>query len=142
MKIAYPAKFEADEEGRILVTFRDLPEAATDGADIEEARKEAADLLDSTLMFRMKYREDISAPSRVRKGEKLVVPDTAVAMKIALYMAMREQGMTAAELSRRLNVDYREVQRILNPHHATKTSRMSEAIDATGRHAVIELEWA
>jgi antitoxin HicB len=142
MKIAYPAKFEADGDGRILATFRDLPEAATDGADIEEARREAVDLLDSTLMFRMKYREDIPAPSKVHRGEELIVPDTAVAMKIALYIAMREHGITAAELSRRLHIDYREAQRILNPHHATKTARMSEAIEATGSHAVIELQMA
>ena len=108
MKIVYPAKFEADEDGRILVTFRDLPEAATDGADVHEARGEAADLLDSALMFRMKYREGIPAPSKARKGEKLVAPDTAVALKVSLYIAMRESGMTTAELSRRLGVDYRE----------------------------------
>jgi len=142
MKIAYPATFEADEAGRFLVTFRDLPEAATDGADIDEARKEAADLLDSALMFRMKYREDIPAPSRKRKGEEIIAPDTAVAMKIALYIAMKNGDITAAELSRRLNVDYREAQRILNPHHATKTARMSAAIDATGSHAVIDLRLA
>ena len=140
MKIAYPAKFERDEDGRVLVTFRDLPEAATDGADMEEAQREAADLLDSVLMFRMKYREDMPEPSRARKTEKLITPDAAVAMKVALYLAMRREGLTAAELSRRLGVDYREAQRILNPHHATKTARMSEAIEATGNRAVIDLE--
>lgn len=142
MKIAYPARFEADEDGRILVTFRDLPEAATDGADMDEARDEAADLLNATLMFRMKYREEIPAPSRKRKGEALVVPDAAVAMKIALYIAMHEQGVTAAELTRRLGIDNREAQRILNPHHATKTERMSRAIEATGSRAIIELDVA
>ncbi len=142
MKIVYPAKFKADEDGRILVTFRDLPEAATDGANMDEARNEAADLLNSALMFRMKYREDIPAPSKVRKGEEPVAPDAAVAMKIALYIAMCACGMTAAELSRRLDVDYREAQRILNPCHATKTARMSEAIEATGSHAVIDLQSA
>lgn len=139
MRIAYPAKFEADEGGRVLVTFRDLPEAATDGADLAGARREAVDLLESALMFRMKYREDVPAPSRKRAGEELVAPDAAVAMKVALYIAMRERGVTAAELSRRLGVDYREAQRILNPRHATKTARMSQAIEAAGSHAVIEL---
>lgn len=139
MKIAYPAKFETGEDGRVLVTFRDLPEAATDGADLAEARSEAADLLDSALMFRMKYREDIPAPSRARKGEALVVPDAAVAMKAALYIAMRRRGMTAAELARRMGIDYREAQRILNPFHATRTARMNEAIEATESRAVIEL---
>lgn len=140
MRIAYPARFEADEAGRILVTFRDLPEAATDGADIGEARREAADLLDSALMFRMKYREDVPAPSAARKGEEPIAPDTAVAMKIALYIAMRRHGVTAAELTRRLRVDNRETQRILNPSHPTKTARMSEAIEAAGSRAVIDLE--
>lgn len=140
MRIAYPAKFETDEDGRVLVTFRDLPEAATDGADADEARREAADLLDSVLMMRMKYREDIPAPSKPRAGENLIAPDAAVGMKVALAIAMRRKGLTAAELSRRLGVDYREAQRILNPHHATKTARMNEAIEATGSHAVIELQ--
>ena len=142
MKIAYPAMFEADEAARILVTLRDLPEAATDGADIHEARSEAADLLDSALMFRMKYREDVPAPSKKRKGEEIIAPDTAVAMKIALYLAMQNLDITAAELSRHLDVDYREAQRILNPHHATKTARISEAIEATGSRAVIDLQLA
>lgn len=140
MKIAYPAKFEADEAGRILVTFRDFPEAATDGADIAEARREATDLLDSALMFRMKYREDIPLPSDIRKDEELVTPDTAVAMKIALYIAMHRRGVTAAELTRRLRVDNREAQRILNPSHPTKMARMSAAIEATGSRAVIDLQ--
>jgi antitoxin HicB len=84
MKIAYPAKFETDEDGRILEMFRDLPEAATDGANFDETNRETVDLLNSALMFRMKYREEIPVPSRPRKGEKLIAPDAAVAMKIAL----------------------------------------------------------
>jgi len=139
MMIAYPATFERDAGGRTLVLFRDFPEAATDGADMAEARAEAIDLLDSTLMFRMKYREPLPAPSKARKGEVVVVPDTAVAMKAALYMAMREANMSIAELSRRLHVDYREAQRIVNPHHATKTARMSEALASTGHRAMLEV---
>lgn len=140
MKIAYPAKFERDEDGRVLVTLRDLPEAATDGADLEEARREAVDLLNSTLMFRMKYREDVPVPSKARKDEELVTPDAGVAMKIALYILVHREGVSVAELSRRLEIDYREAQRILNPYHATKTARMGAAIGAVGGHAVIELE--
>ena len=33
MRMAYPASFATDEDGRVLVTFRDFPEAITDGAD-------------------------------------------------------------------------------------------------------------
>lgn len=139
MKIAYPAKFEADEDGRVVVTFRDFPEAATDGADMAEARAEAADLLNSVLSFRMKYREDIPAPSKTRKNERVVNPDAAIAWKIAIYLAMRESGISIAELARRLEVDNREVQRIMDPAHPTKIARMSEALSATGHEATLEL---
>ena len=142
MKITYPAKFDTDEDGRVLVTFRDLPEAATDGVDIDEARREAADALTSALMFRMKYREEVPGPTRRQRGEEVVTPDTGVAMKIALYISMREHGVTAAELTRRLGVDNREIQRILNPQHATKVARMAEAITATGSNVVVELHEA
>jgi antitoxin HicB len=140
MKIAYPAKFEADEDGRILVTFRDLPEVATDGADLDEAGREAADALTSALMFRMKYRERVPRPSRPQRNETPVAPDAGVAMKIALYISMRAHGVTAAELTRRLGVDNREVQRILNPQHATRVARMADAIAATGSNVVVELQ--
>ena len=85
MTIAYPAKFDADEDGRILVTFRDLPEVATDGADMDEARREAADALTSALMFRMKYREEVPGPSRRQTDEEAVIPDAGVAMKLARH---------------------------------------------------------
>lgn len=60
------ATFERDEAGRILVGFRDLPEAHPDGADMAEAKAEALDLLNSVLAGRMKYREEMPRPSRRR----------------------------------------------------------------------------
>ncbi len=137
--VAYPAKFEDDGDGRVLVTFRDLPGAATDGADQAEALHEAIDLLNSDLSFRMQYREDIPAPSKVKKGERLISPDADVALKVGLYAAMQEQGISGYELAKRLGVDHKEVQRILNPLHATKTARMVEALAAVGRRARVEL---
>ena len=107
-----------------------------------EALEEAIDLLNSALMFRVKYREEVPKPSRRRKGELLIAPDADVALKIALYISMRKYGIKTAELSRRLNVDYREAQRIVNPRHATKTGRMVKAIKAAGGRAVIDLRSA
>ena len=139
MRIAYPATFETYEAGRILVGFRDLPEAHTDGADLAEAKEEALDLLNSVLAGRMKYREDMPRPSKRRKGETMIIPDADLSLKVALYMAMGETGMTAAQLTRELAIGNKDMQRILDPMHATKTARMNEAIVATGRRAVVQL---
>ena len=40
-----PAVFAPDEGGGFVVTFRDIPEAITQGDTLEEARAEAADAL-------------------------------------------------------------------------------------------------
>ena len=52
---------------------------------------------------------------------------------------MKNRGMTTADLTRALKIDNKEAQRIMDPRHATKTSRMVEAIKATGQQAVVEL---
>ena len=139
MRLAYPAKFEPCDDGRVLVTFRDLPQAVTDGADREEAEVEALDALHSVLGFMMRDREAIPAPSKARRGEKLITPDLDVAVKASLHMAMRKNGVTIAELTKRLDIDNREAQRIVNPGHATKTARMAAAPRAAGGTVAIEI---
>ena len=135
MMINYPARFESGPQGRVMVSFRDLSEAATDGADFDEALEEALDLLNSALC----YRETIPTPSKPRKGEVAIVPDTGVALKTALYVAVSDNDMSTAELARRLGVDQKAAQRLLNPHHSSTIDRMNAAIRAAGKQAVIEV---
>lgn len=138
-RFVYPARLEEDEEGFILVTFRDLTEAATNGRTREEALEEAADLLNSVLMFRIKYREQMPLPSRARRGEVMIAPDPEVALKAAVYWALQESGMSIAELSRALEVDYKEAQRIVNPRHPTKLGRMVAALNVLGKRLTLEV---
>lgn len=142
MLFIYPAKVEPDTEGRYLVTFRDLPEAATDGATLDEALAEARDCLDSVLMFRIKYGEDIAFPTKPRRGEVPITPDTTVALKAALHAAMRERHLTAADLSRALGIDHREARRILDPKHPTKLPRLQEALSAAGQRVAVDVSAA
>jgi antitoxin HicB len=69
---AYPAVFTRESAGRVLARFVDLPHAATDGGDDAEAMAEAMDCLGSDLAFRMANREEIPAPSAVKRGQRLV----------------------------------------------------------------------
>ena len=61
------------------------------------------------------------------------------AAKAALYVAMREAGVSKMELARRLGVDEKEVRRMLDPGHGSKLPRIAEAIEALGRHLRIAL---
>jgi antitoxin HicB len=51
-----------------------------------------------------------------------------MAAKAALYLAMREAGMTNVQLARKLGCDEREVRRMLDPRRPTKVPRLNEAL--------------
>ncbi len=63
-----------------------------------------------------------------------------IAGKLALYRAMREQGINNSELARRLGVRETVVQRMLDPDHATKAERLQAALAVLGKHLVIAVQ--
>jgi antitoxin HicB len=139
MLLAYPATITRDEGGRFLVQFADLPEALTDGATEAEARAEAADCLSEALAGRITDGEPIPAPSPVGSDQFRVAPDQTVALKAALHEAMRRDGVSAAELARRLGVDHKEARRLLDPQHPTKLPRLTKALAVLGRAVTISV---
>ena len=52
---------------------------------------------------------------------------------------MNESMVNKSELARRLNVDVREVRRMLNPHHGTKLPSMEQALAALGKHVELRI---
>ena len=80
------------------------------------------------------------APTKVRKAERLVAPPAGTIAKAALYVAMREAGITKVQLAKRLGVDKKEVRRLLDPHYGSKLPRIAQAISLLGRRLVIGLE--
>ncbi len=135
--LSYPARLEADEDGRILVTFRDLPEALTDGAHRAEALAEAADCLEVAVATRIGLNEDIPATSSARRGEVLIPVPLPTAAKVALVLAMRASGVNKSELARRLGCDVREVRRLTDPRHRSHSDRLAEAIKAAGGRVAV-----
>ncbi len=67
----YPAELTR-EDGGFFVTFRDVPEAHTQGDTGEEALMHAVAALESAMMIYIRDRKPIPAPSPMRRGEKLV----------------------------------------------------------------------
>ena len=133
----YAARVTQEEDGRWLVTFRDLPAAMTDGATRREATAEAADCLSEALAEAIVRERRIPAPSAARRGEALVAPEPTVAHKAMLHAALQESGLSVAALARRLGVEEREVRRFLDPRHPTKIPRLSAALAALGRQVAL-----
>ncbi len=135
----YPATLTPDEDGGFVVTFRDLPEAITQGDTLDAALLEAADCLEEAVAGRIDDGLDIPAPSPRQKGESLVAVPLQMAMKAALYLAMREQGVSKSALARRLEVDEKVARRLLDPHHGTRLPLMNRALALLGRRAELRV---
>lgn len=118
---AYTAALTRTREGTVMVAFPDLPEALTEGNDEEDALKQAIDCLDEAIAGRIADREDIPTPTA--EGRYVVLVPALTAAKAALYLAMREVGISNVKLAKRLGLDERQVRRLLDP--STK-SRMPE----------------
>lgn len=127
------------EEGGYVVTFRDLPEAITQGGTIEEALVEAVDCLEEAIAGRIEDGREIPSPSSPKRGERSVSVPPSMALKAAVYLAVREAGISNSELARRMQLDEKEARRILDPHHPTKLPRIEAALAALGRHVELSL---
>ena len=101
MRYLYPVRLDADEIGRLVVHFPDLPEALTDGADAEEALTEASDCLSEALAGRIHRQEDIPIPSPLRRGMYAVEPEPTIALKAALYEALGSKCMTISDFAKK-----------------------------------------
>jgi antitoxin HicB len=139
-RFVYPALLTADEKyGGFVVTFRDLPEAITQGDSLEQALNEAADCLEESIAVHIADKLEIPQPSQPKNGEYLVAVPAQTALKAALYLAMREKGMSKVELASILNIHEKEVRRILDPHHATKLSTMERTLAVLGQRVELQI---
>lgn len=137
--LRYPARFEPAEEGGYVVTFRDIPEAITQGESIEEARAMAADALLTAMDFYFEDRRPVPGPSKAKKGDELVALPANVSAKILLLNEMIAQRVAPSELARRLGTSPQVVNRIVDIRHATKIDTLAEAAEALGKHLEIAL---
>jgi antitoxin HicB len=141
-RFEYAVRLRSSAEGGHVVTSRDLPALVTQGENRDDALAQAADAMDEVFATIMKLGLGFPAPSKPRRGERLVSPPAETVAKAALYTALRDSNVTKSQLARRLGVDEKEVRRMLDPHYGSKLPRIAEAIAALGGRLVVSLERA
>ena len=138
MRYVYPCVLAPEEGGGFFVTFPDVPGANTCGGDRAEALEMAEDALAVALAGHVHQRWDIPIPSPAKPGQIPVVVPPLVAAKLALYSAMREQGMTRSMLTARLELSEAAVTRLLNPDRHSPIGRIEKALRIVGRRLAVE----
>ena len=127
--LAYPITLEEDD-GAVLATSPDFPELTTFGDDQQEAVAHAVQALGEAIAARINDRKDIPPPSR---GAAYAILPTLTSVKVMLYQSMRDQGITKAELARRLGWHLPQVDRVLDIQHRSWLDQIDAALGAIGR---------
>ena len=134
----YPVILTPDD-GTILVTFPDVPEAITFGADADEALLYAVDALETALSFYVDGRKPLPAASKPKRGQHTVRPSALECAKLGVYQAMTEQGIKKSELARRLGWHMPQVDRLFDLRHASKLDQIEAAAKVLGRQVEVRI---
>ena len=133
----YTVTLTPDDNGTLLVSVPELPEALTFGDSRDEALLHAVDAIETALIAAMDAREEIPEP-RVTGPEWVALPALTVA-KLALYRAMRTDGVGKAALARRLGVSLPHIDRLLDLRHQSRLDAVERALAALDRIMTITI---
>ena len=139
MAQAFSYRFEPQASGGVLAQFIDVPEAHSFGAtEAEAGGANALDCLIAALGGYIKLGREIPRPSPAR-GRPVVILPPLVAAKLALYQAMRAEGVTRTDLARRLGVQENAVRRLLDLDHRSHLDQVDRALAALGRRLEVRV---
>jgi antitoxin HicB len=138
----YPVILTPDENGTIMASFPDVPEALTCGVDVNDALRMAEDALLTAFEFYFDDRRPVPKPSKPEPGQPVISLSPLVVAKLAIYQAMLEGNVTQVELAGRLGCDPRQVRRLLDLYHNSRLDQLEKALKALGRQLVLEVRKA
>jgi antitoxin HicB len=135
----YPVTLTPLDNGDVMASFPDVPEAMTYGENEAFALEWAQDALHVALAGYMDDHMDIPVPSAPAPDQPTVSPSPMVALKLALYQAMRNQGISQLRLAGLLHCDARQVRRLLDLDHQSTVNQLMDAAEVLGFRLGFEL---
>ena len=136
--VRYPVVLQPDDNGTVLVTFPDFPEAQTFGNNREEALAYASDALATIVDGYIRSRRPLPAPSVVDADAAEL--SALMSAKVELYNAMQAMGVTKSDLGRRLNWHLPQVDRLLDLSHASQVDQLDSAVRALGGRLTVRID--
>jgi antitoxin HicB len=142
--LRYPYTITPETNGTFLVAVAGIPGAFTACRSEAEARDMALDVALTMLAAMIDEGEDIppappSPPRGREKGPSVELPAMAE-VKLAIYQAMRRQGVSQVKLASLLGTDPKSVRRLLDLFHASRWDHLEMALEALGYQARVTVE--
>ena len=121
MPHVYAVFLEPEPEGGFTVTFPDVGYGATYGATLEEALRQAEDMLEEAVLGMIAHNEDVPAPSPA-KGRPVVRLPALTAAKVEVYRAMRQTGLDEAQLAQRLGWPLKKITHVFDGYTSSASN--------------------
>jgi antitoxin HicB len=138
--LRYRVILTPDDNDTLLVTCPSLPPVATFGTSREDALHQAVDAIETVLASLIEDGEEVP-PSDRGKGILVQLP-LLTALKVNLYWALHEVGITRAELGRRLGWNRESVDRLFRLDHRSRLEQLEAAFAALGRRIDVDVREA
>lgn len=135
MKYTFPCNIAPDtEEGGwgFVVSFPDVKGAHTGGKTFKEAIILAEDCMVVALSCYVDLGHELPTPSVYQEGQELLTVQPVIAAQLDLYTAMREQGISRAELAARLGICEDDAAALVNLDYRTPIGEVAKALKAVG----------
>jgi antitoxin HicB len=136
MRYASPYTVKPERDGRLFISFSDIPEALTDAETRGDAQRRAEDVLVTALSFYTDAGRPLPLPSPAR-GRPLASVAVVPALKLALHEAMLGRKLSNVALAKMLGTDEKSIRRMRDPLLATKVENLEAALRTLGRRAEV-----
>jgi len=129
----YPVTLKRDVDGGFVATFKDIPEAITQGGSEAEALAAARDALETALDFYFEDNRVVPTPSKAKRGQPVIELPASLSAKILLLNEMIQQHVRPAKLARLLRTTPQEVNRLTNIRHTSRIDGIAAALKVMGK---------
>jgi antitoxin HicB len=135
----YRVVLEPDDNGTILVSFPDFPEAHTFGETKAEALARAEDALATVIQAYIADRRPIPKPSAPKKKDARFTLPVIMAIKLALYRSLLETHTTKYALAKKLGWHLPQVDRLFDVRHRSRLDQLEAAAKALGKRVEVHV---
>jgi antitoxin HicB len=132
--VKYTLDLTPDDNDTYLVTCRELPEVTTFSESLDDATRRGVSAIEEALAARIadgRPSADDAAPEVGTIHVSAPLP-ALTELKVSLYEALRDKGITRAELCRRLDWKRESVDRLFRLDHASRLEQIEAAAGALG----------
>ncbi len=128
----YPAILTPDDNGALVIEAPDAPGVLSFGANETDALAMGQDALLTMLDHLMSEGQDIPAPGEPAPEQPCIELPAMAVVKLAIYSAMRERGVSQIQLAALLKTDPKSVRRLLNLWHNSRWDHLEAALAVLG----------